>query len=1423
MRAVLMAVLVALAACDGNNESGGRSDAGDLGLGLVDSGVGRDGGPRDAVVQVDVAVPDMRRPDADLGPSVDMDLGPAPCEDGVIEECGACEGAVRSCQVSVWSACAPPAEVCNGLDDDCDGEVDETFVDLSAPCVSGRGICASHGVRVCAADQASTQCNAVPLPAVVEACNRVDDDCDGMPDESSGLVCYPGSEATRGVGLCADGSVECEAGAPGSCRGAVLPVQEVCNTFDDDCDGYTDEDAVENPCYSGPVATRNVGLCGTGIRYCEAGVAGGCTGEVLPAREICDGNDNDCDEATDEGMDCVCEPGAERDCYSGPDGTVGVGACRMGHQRCTEQGRWGVCADEKRPEGEICDGQDGDCNGEVDDHIMGVGLVCFLGRGACREEGLLGCDAVRGLLSCDAEPGDPADERCNGDDDDCDGQVDEGLGLGAVCTDGLGACQAEGRAVCGPGGGLACAAPVGAPVAELCNAVDDDCDGQNDEDFALGTDCQVGRGRCQRAGVRVCDAVGQGACSVPPGDPAPESCDGTDEDCDGQVDEGNPGGGQDCNTGALGVCAAGERTCQAGLFVCVPRVAAGAEVCDGLDNDCNGRVDVDRAGAQLLEACYEGPPGTEGVGRCGRGARACEDGAFGGCRGQVVPGEEICNLADDDCDGVVDEGLERVCVCRPGEDAPCYSGPVATRDVGACQAGRQACLPEGDAFGPCLGEVLPSVEVCDGIDNDCNGLTDDLLGVGEACAVGVGACRSGGTRVCNPATGRLQCSGEPGSPELERCDGQDNDCNGLVDDVPNLGGACTAGRGACLRGGNLVCDAAAGVLACNAVPGAEGDEICDGEDDDCDGVLDENVAGAGVRCTAGLGQCRRAGETACEGATGRIICGAQPGAPEAERCNGLDDDCDGRVDEQAIQVGEACSEGIGRCAADGARRCVGGQLICDARPGAPGLEVCGGEDDDCDGQVDEGLECRAFRSCQDVLDQGFDRSGVYRLDPDGDGRNAVDVWCDQTTDGGGWTLVVSSRNAPPNDARLDWYADLTTLAPAAGHVGVWDGMRPRIPEGSDVRFVCRDGVGAAGGPMTVDLSFYEVPWYREVTTGDDAASCFSEAGSPDPAPARRNNLTHEIRGPGQGWYAEQGQGRALEGEDTCLDVGDFTVDFEDRGMDSNQGDGTDWGKDDGSFKCGRTGIASGQWFLYVREPRRAPLARVAVVGSVNLEEPLRTAGFAVTTWAFAALPPNLDLRGFDVVFLGRYANDWRQVTPALSAALTAYSEAGGHLVTEYDGLALLAVRYQQDFRYLAGAPAPLGWFPFAVGAGGVRGVDTPVAAVPQWARDPILRSLPEPLRGGGGTEQFFTVSTLDQGIETQLRPLALFPGMPGSPNFPGGTYPALLRGLRCGGHIFVGVFDYHDRPISAGVRQLIVNLAASATSPPPGDLMDLCP
>jgi MYXO-CTERM domain-containing protein len=220
------------------------------------------------------------------------------------------------------------------------------------------------------------------------------------------------------------------------------------------------------------------------------------------------------------------------------------------------------------------------------------------------------------------------------------------------------------------------------------------------------------------------------------------------------------------------------------------------------------------------------------------------------------------------------------------------------------------------------------------------------------------------------------------------------------------------------------------------------------------------------------------------------------------------------------------------------------------------------------------------RSCAEIrASMPTATDGIYEIDPDGRGGAApVNVYCGMTTGGGGWTLVGSTRDVTLNDEASAYYADLTTLTPAAGHTGIWSGLRTVLGGRADIRFSCRNA--AYTGPFTVDLAFYDVDWYDEISVGPDALVCFEEgdgAGATMPPPARRDLLAGTGRGYGD-LYDCMGY---LEGENSCGDTGSFTVDLDDRGMDCDENDGTDWGEDDGLAKCG-TRTSSGTWFVWVR-------------------------------------------------------------------------------------------------------------------------------------------------------------------------------------------------------------------------------------------------
>ena len=233
--------------------------------------------------------------------------------------------------------------------------IDGDPVDVGSACGSAVGACVP-GSEICSGG--ALMCSGGVGPTG-EVCNGRDDNCDGTADEGLSQICYTGSAATRGVGICSDGIQACSGGAYGVCAGQVLPTVETCDGRDEDCDGVVD-DGVTTSCYSGPGGTEGVGICHGGSRSCSAGSFGACTGEVVPSSETCDGRDENCNGVVDE----AAGGGAlTQSCYSGASGTEGVGTCHAGTQTC-RFGAYDVCGGQVTPTTDRCgDGLDTDCDG----------------------------------------------------------------------------------------------------------------------------------------------------------------------------------------------------------------------------------------------------------------------------------------------------------------------------------------------------------------------------------------------------------------------------------------------------------------------------------------------------------------------------------------------------------------------------------------------------------------------------------------------------------------------------------------------------------------------------------------------------------------------------------------------------------------------------------------------------------------------------------------------------------------------------------------------------------------------------------------------------------------------------------------------------------------------------------------------------
>jgi hypothetical protein len=147
--------------------------------------------------------------------------------------------------------------------------------------------------------------------------------------------------------------------------------------------------------------------------------------------------------------------------------------------------------------------------------------------------------------------------------------------------------------------------------------------------------------------------------------------------------------GPPCYTGPegtedVGLCSAGVDT----GAECTGEVLPSAETCDGQDEDCDGTVDEDDGGAALTESCYTGPMGTLGVGPCIGGTATCTDGSFGTCEAQILPADETCNGADEDCDATIDNGCPTAISTAAGGTSDPFGGSGGTEFSETCPTGQ---------------------------------------------------------------------------------------------------------------------------------------------------------------------------------------------------------------------------------------------------------------------------------------------------------------------------------------------------------------------------------------------------------------------------------------------------------------------------------------------------------------------------------------------------------------------------------------------------------------------------------------------------------------------------------------------------------------------------------------------------------------
>jgi hypothetical protein len=536
------------------------------------------------------------------------------------------------------------------------------------------------------------------------------------------------------------------------------------------------------------------------------------------ATEVCDaeGIDEDCDPTTLGGRDLDGDGFEDAACCNGD--TCG-----------------GDCADRLATvnpgAAEVCDLIDQDCDGNVDEGVQSSGFEDRDGdrhgdperpRMACAFDG----DVTPSMVDCadgDGRRHGQMLEICDGQDNDCDDAIDEERfsvsWYADADGDGFGDPGGEVRASCEPIEGFSTlpfdcddADASRSPITpEACNALDDDCDGRADFQLAVG--------------------------------------DTEDDDGDGFADMRCPGGGPDCD----------DRDPFANPDT--------PELCDGVDNDCDGAVDegateqlwyVDEDGDGYGDESAERRASCERLNGLVLRGGDCDDGDDG-----VRPGgAERCNGVDDDCDGTVDEDAGFVATYADDDGDGFGTGmPLAQCAVPSFRA-----LTPGDCDDRNAATSPGAPELCDQLDNDCDGAVDE--GIGTV-----------------PITTFADADGDGfGDPATE------------LTETPTVAD-CSYDPTRTTRGGD--CDDADPAL----FPGAP--ELCDTVDQDCDGAVDEDAMGVDQYVDAdGDGYGAGTPTNRCEPIAGSTLRGTdcddgegsvRPGAPE--RCNGVDDDCDGLSDE----------------------------------------------------------------------------------------------------------------------------------------------------------------------------------------------------------------------------------------------------------------------------------------------------------------------------------------------------------------------------------------------------------------------------------------------------------------------------------------------------------------------------------------------
>jgi hypothetical protein len=833
------------------------------------------------------------------------------------------------------------------------------------------------------ADEGITKCGSPLHCPQAETCNGADDNCDGLIDEG------------------------------GVCPNACSPSAEVCDGCDNDCNGMTDNGIAAIPCgltgpgepawCAGTITCKTpqavaVGACvaGGGFNACN----------TVPKTETCNALDDNCNGIIDDGVaSTACNP-------PGTTAATNFGAnstCKKGQTSCTN----GVttCVGGVGPDqGEICDGIDNDCDGTVDNNLPAgtINLVCGASQGTCLP-GKTAC--VNGTIVCQGATG-PQPEVCDGKDNDCNGFLDDGL------TD------APAQPGCWTLPGSCCTfknlnwCP---PPGATCNAIG-----------TLVSPCMTGALACSGAAGWVCqNAKG----------PAPETCDGVDNDCNGNADDGSlPQVGQPCGL-TQGECKQGALACNAGTLSCVGQVAPTPELCDGLDNDCDGTIDNGIVTGAPCDVPYDklAYPGDHTALPCQKGVTQCDGMGGQTCLGGVGPKPEVCDGLDNDCDGKIDEigtapdGLDGS--ANPLPPPAANIGDACGSSTGECKEGSYHCV---NGTFTCLGGQAAMPETCDCVDNNCDGTIDNANGAGGPPLCGTNKeCVKGSSGSCQCAqpcgNGEFQCPpGQKCEPVVSSETSQPLPVSYCVTDASAACGDCTV-KTVKDASGKVLCAPAGTVLDnCITPPVC----TCKGQNgcvEPCSGI----TCPAGQACSssgANAGKCAvdNCYNNPCQGcgkACNLGACVANPCTDAAcqpgEECkpNGTFTDhvCVKACGEVTCTAGKTCVDGA--CVDDCATACAADQ-VCDRTQTPPA----------CVGNKCSAATCADGACCDPVSGTCGNCPCEGVICPSGQACNPASGQCGQSAQGTGGG---SSTSTSATSTSTGTTTSSSSSGTGGSDIGVW--------------------------------------------------------------------------------------------------------------------------------------------------------------------------------------------------------------------------------------------------------------------------------------------------------------------------------------------------------------------------------------------------